>query len=269
MNGSAAAPPLVDTHCHLALLEKRGLLDAALEGAATAGVEQIVSIGLDIEDSDRNRIIAEAHENVWFTVGWHPHQRHAPDAQQVAALDALLRHRRAVAVGEVGLDLYFRPGYHETPLDEQQRALHTMFELAHAHRKPVVVHDRDAHGEVLSAIREHPQVRGVMHCFSGDAAHARECVAAGYTISFSGIVTFPRSEAQQEAAAMVGDAEYVVETDAPFLAPVPYRGRDNLPGYVAATAARVAALRGVDESVVRQQTTATARRLFGLPAGPL
>jgi TatD DNase family protein len=104
-----------------------------------------------------------------------------------------------------------------------------------------------------------------MHCFSGDAAFARRCVDAGYVISFSGIVTFPRSEPQQAAAVAVGEGEYVVETDSPFLSPVPHRGRANLPGYVAATAARIAALRAVPESVVREQTTATARRVFGLP----
>ncbi len=258
--------PLVDTHCHLVLLEERGLLSAALESAAESGVEQIVSVGLDIDDSDRNRVMAENHANVWFTVGWHPHQSHAPDAQQVRALDELLDHPRAVAVGEIGIDLYFRPGYHDTPLDEQRRAMHTMLELAQAHGKPVVVHDRDAHDEVLSSIRSFPKVNGVMHCFSGDAAFARLCVDTGYVISFSGIVTFPRSEAQQVAAAVLGEGDYVVETDSPFLAPVPHRGRSNLPGYVAATAARVAALRGVDESVVRDQTTATARRLFGFPS---
>lgn len=265
MSDAALAQPLVDTHCHLVLLEERGLLDAALEGAARANVAQIVSVGLDVEDSDRNRVLAEAHDNVWFTVGWHPHQRLAPDAHQVKALDELLRHPRAVGVGEIGIDLYFRPGYHETPLDEQQRAMRTMLELAQSHGKPAVVHDRDAHHEVLALIRERPGVRGVMHCFSGDAAFAADCVDAGYTISFSGIVTFPRSEPQQAAAAALAEGDYVVETDAPFLAPVPHRGRTNLPEYVAATAARVAALRGTDEAVVREQSTMTARRLFSLP----
>ncbi len=268
MTDTASRRPLVDTHCHLVILDERGVLSAAFESAEEAGVTQIVSVGLDLEDSDRNRLLAETHDNVWFTVGWHPHQRHAPDAVEVGALEELLRHPRAVAVGEIGLDLYFRPGYHETPLDEQQRAMHTMLELAQAQGKPAVVHDRDAHEQVLDVIAAHPGVRGVMHCFSGDAAFARRCVAAGWVISFSGIVTFPRSEPQQDAAAAVGDADYVVETDSPFLAPVPHRGRTNLPGYVSATAARVAALRGVDESVVRDQTTATACRLFGLPTAP-
>jgi TatD DNase family protein len=268
MSDTAPSRALVDTHCHLVLLEERGLLDAAFESAAEAGVEQIVSVGLDVADSERNRVIAETHDNVWFTVGWHPHQRHAPDPAELVALDELLGHPRAVAVGEIGLDLFFRPGYHDTPLDEQQRSMHTMLELARSHDKPVVVHDRDAHDEVLAAIAAHPGVCGVMHCFSGDAAFARACVAAGYTISFSGIVTFPRSDAQQGAASAIGDDDYVVETDSPFLAPVPHRGRPNLPGYVAATAAAVARLRGVEDSLVRAQTTATARRLFRLPGSP-
>lgn len=269
MSDAAPRQPLVDTHCHLVLLEERGLLEEAFESAAEAGVEQMVTVGLNVEDSDRNRLIADAHDNVWFTVGWHPHERHAPDAAQLRALDELLSHPRAVAVGEIGIDLYFRPGYHDTPLDEQQRAIHLMLDLAATHRKPVVVHDRDAHDEVLSALQLHPEVRGVMHCFSGDAAFARRCTAAGHLISFSGIITFPRSEPQQAAARAVGDGEYVVETDSPFLAPVPHRGRPNLPGYVAATAAAMAVLRSADEQEVRAQTTASARRLFGMevPAG--
>ena len=265
MSTRGGAETLVDTHCHLVLLAERGLLDRALEGAAAAGVAQIVSVGLNVDDSLANMRIAEAHDNVWFSVGWHPHQSSAPDPVEVHALDELLAHPRAVAVGEIGLDLFFRPGYHETPLEEQQRALHTMYELAATHRKPVIVHDRDAHDEVLDAIRAHPEVLGVMHCFSGDAAFARDCVASGYVVSLSGIVTFPRSEPQQEAAAQVSSADYVVETDAPFLAPVPFRGRPNLPEYVAATASAVARLRSVDDAVVRAETTANARRLFALP----
>ena len=265
MTGPAGSEPLVDTHCHLVLLEERGLLDEAMASAAANGVTQIVSVGLNVEDSDRNRLIAEAHDNVWFTVGWHPHETQPPDAAQLKALDELLAHPRAVAVGEVGLDLYFRPGYHETPLEVQLRSLHIMLDLAGAHAKPVVVHDRDAHAEVLGACAGHPRTRGLMHCFSGDAAFGAACVAAGFALSFAGVLTFPRSEPIQSAAAGVADDSYVVETDAPFLAPVPHRGRTNLPGYVAATAAAVARLRGVDEAVVRRQTTATARRVLSLP----
>jgi TatD DNase family protein len=261
----AAARPLVDSHCHLLLLEERGLLDEALQSAAEQGVEQIVTVGIALDDSDGNRRIAEQHPGVLFTVGWHPHEKTSPDAAQMRALDALLRHPRAVAVGEIGLDRYWRPGYHEVPMEVQRRSMRAMLELAREHGKPVVVHDRDAHDDVLAAIDEAPGVHGVMHCFSGDAAFAEQCVARGFLCSFAGTVTFPRSEGIQAAAASVGEEWLLVETDAPFLAPVPYRGRANQPGYVAATCAAVARLRSVDAAALARTATANARRLFALP----
>ncbi|MGP8161682.1 MAG: TatD family hydrolase [Candidatus Dormibacteria bacterium] len=265
----AGREPLVDSHCHLQILAEReggAGVARALEQAAAAGVEQIVCPGLNLEDSHRCREIAEAHPGVFFTVGWHPHERAAPDRAQLDALDQLLGHPRAVGVGEVGLDQYWRPGYHETPLEVQQAALHQMLELARAHALPVVIHDRDSHAEVLAAVDAIPAVRGVMHSFTGDAAHARRCRQRGFLVSFSGIVTFPRSEGIQDAARTVDGEGYLVETDTPFLAPVPHRGRANTPAYVAATAAALARLRGVDAESVAAQTTANARRLFGLAA---
>ena len=256
---------LVDSHCHLVLLEERGMLDEALAAAVGESVEQIVAVGLNVEDSDANRAIAERHAGVFFTVGWHPHEKRPPDAAQLRALDELLQHPRAVAVGEIGLDRYWRPGYHEVPLDVQQRQMQMMLELAQTHGKPVVVHDRDAHDEVLAALAAVPGVRGVMHCFSGDAPFAQRCVERGMVCSFAGTVTFPRSEGIQAAAASVPADAFVVETDAPFLAPVPFRGRPNQPAYVAATCAAVARLRGVDGSAAAAQSTENARRLFDLP----
>lgn len=256
---------LVDSHCHLLLLQERGMLDDALQAAGEAGVEQIVSIGLNVEDSDANRQIAERHAGVFFTVGWHPHEKQPPDTAQMRALDELLRHPRAVAVGEIGLDQYWRPGYHEVPLEVQQRQMRMMLELAQTHGKPVVVHDRDAHDEILRALDEVPRTHGVMHCFSGDAAFAVECARRGMLASFAGTITFPRSEGIQAAAAAVAEDGWVVETDAPFLAPVPHRGRPNQPAYVAATCAAVAALRGLDPSTAARHSSENSRRLFALP----
>lgn len=261
---SEALPPLVDTHCHLVLLEERGLLDQALEGASAAGVDEIISVGLNLVDSDRNRQIAERHAGVYFTCGWHPHEPAAPDARQLDALAELLRHPKAVAVGEVGLDLFFRPGYHEVPLDIQQRSFRMMLELAGDAGRPVLIHDRDAHDEVLAAVGEVPGSRGVMHCFSGDAAFARRCAQSGFVASFSGIVTFPRAEGIQDAARTVAADGFVVETDSPFLSPVPERGKPNLPGRVAITAAAVARLRDVPVEEVRAATTRTAHRILGI-----
>ena len=260
--------PLIDTHCHLVLLDERGLLNRALEGAAAAGVETIVTVGVDLDDSDRNREIAEAHPHVWFTVGWDPMQPQPPDAAQRRALASLLQHPRAVAVGEVGLDLFFRPGYHETPLEVQQRSLMTMLELAEEFDKPVVIHDRDAHDEIIDALALKPDVHGLMHCFTGDAAHMRRCVECGFAVSFAGIVTFSSASELQGAATEVPADAYVVETDAPFLTPVPHRGTVNLPERVADTAAKIAALRGEHADSVRRQTTMTARRVLRLPEQP-
>src|SRR5580704_1493127 len=263
---SEPLPALVDTHCHLVLLEERGLLDAALEGAASAGVDEIISVGLNLEDSERNRQIAEEHPGVYFTCGWHPHEPAAPDDRQLDALAALLRHPKAVAVGEVGLDLFFRPGYHEVPLDIQQRSFRAMLELAHDAGKPVLIHDRDAHDEVLAAVSDVPGSSGIMHCFSGDAAFARRCADQGFIASFSGIVTFPRAENIQGAARSVAHDGFVVETDSPFLSPVPERGKPNLPERVAITAAAVARLRGAPVAEVRAVTTRTAHRVLGIAA---
>jgi TatD DNase family protein len=265
---SAAPAPLVDSHCHLQILAEReaaGGVERALEEAVAAGVEQVVCPGLNLDDSDRCRLIAESHPGVFFTVGWHPHERVLPDPAQLAALDQLLRHPRAVGVGEIGLDQYWRPGYHETPLEVQRQALHQMLELARDHALPVVIHDRDSHFEVLAAVDAVPGVGGVMHSFTGDEAHARSCRERGFLLSFSGMVTFPRSEAIQAAARAVDGEGYLVETDTPFLAPVPHRGRSNTPAYVADTVAALARLRGVGAAIVAAETTASARRLFALP----
>ncbi len=259
-------PPLVDTHCHLVLLEERGLLNQALEGALAAGVDEIVSVGLNLDDSDHNRRIAEEHAGVYFTCGWHPHEKAAPDSRELDALSDLLRHPKAVAVGEVGLDLFFRPGYHEVPLDIQERSFRLMLELARDAGKPVLIHDRDAHDEVLAAVATVPGSRGVMHCFSGDAAFARRCAELGFIASFSGIVTFPRSENIQDAARTVAGDGFVVETNSPFLSPVPERGKPNLPERVAITAAAVARLRESPEAEVRAATTRTAHRVLRMTA---
>lgn len=266
MTTSPARAPLVDTHCHLQILDERGLLQVGLESAADAGVEQIVCVGLNVDDSEVCRTIACGHPGVFFTVGWHPHEPAPPDAAQQRHLAELLAHPRAVAVGEIGLDLFFRSGYHETPIEVQRTSMGIMLDLARDAGKPVVLHDRDAHEEILDMVDRWPEVAGVMHCFSGDAAHGARCRERGFLLSFSGIVTFPGSEDIQSAARAVDQDGYVVETDAPFLAPVPHRGRPNVPGYVADTARVLASLRGDGETAVRARTSENARRLFGLNA---
>jgi TatD DNase family protein len=260
---------LVDTHCHLAQIEDRGYLEPALAAAAAAGVEQIVTVGLNLEDSERNRQLAERLPGVFFSVGWHPHETAPPDPRQLHALGELLDHPRAVAVGEIGLDQFWRPGYHETPLDIQQRSMRAMLELAADRALPVIVHDRDAHPEVLAELARHPGVSALMHCFSGDGAMARSCAQRGHLLSFSGTVTYKGSHGIRDAARMVANDGYVLETDAPFLAPQVHRGKPNQPAYITDTSVVVAEVRATTPTAVRSQSTTTARRFFALPADDL
>jgi TatD DNase family protein len=258
---------LIDTHCHPVLLAERGVLDDAWESCSSNGVVQLLAVGLNLEDSRKNQEVAQSKPGVFFTVGWHPQEKQSPTTADVEALDQLLADPRAVAVGEIGLDLFFRPGYHETGLEIQSQSFDAMMALAKAHHKPVVIHARDAHEEILEAMARWPDVRGVMHCFSGDIEFAKRCLDLGYVLSFSGIATFKNARDIQDVAQKVGADEFMVETDSPFLAPVPHRGEMNLPGFVKHTAEAVADLRGEKLEDVAAATTATARRLFGLTPG--
>ncbi len=264
---------LVDAHCHLQLVAERegdGAVAGALERAALAGVEHVVCAGLNLEDSDRCRVLAEAHPGVLFTVGWHPHEPRSPGAAELRALEELLRHPRAVGVGEIGLDRHWRAGYHETPLEVQRVSFRLMLEMARGHSLPAVVHDREAHAEVLAAIDDVPGVRGVMHCMSGDAEHARRCRERGFLISFAGNVTYRGSDVIRAAARSVDAEGYVVETDTPFLSPVPHRGRPNTPAHLVATVAALAELRGRPADEVAGETGRNAHRLYSLRStGPV
>lgn len=258
---------LVDAHCHLQLVAERegdGAVDGALERAALAGVEHVVCAGLNLEDSDRCRVLAEAHSGVLFTVGWHPHEPRSPGAAELRALEELLRHPRAVGVGEIGLDRHWRAGYHETPLEVQRVSFRLMLEMARGHSLPAVVHDREAHAEVLAAVDDVPGVRGVMHCMSGDAEHARRSRRRSFLVSFAGNVTYRGSGAIREAARAVDAEGYVVETDTPFLSPIPFRGTPNTPAHLTATVAAVAELRGCSPEAVAEETSRNAHALFTL-----
>jgi TatD DNase family protein len=258
---------LIDTHCHPVLLQEKGVLRQAWESCAAAGVVQVIAVGLNLDDSRKNQVFANTTPGVFFTVGWHPHESRPPTPAELEGLNGLLDDPRAVAVGEIGLDLFFRPGYHETTFEAQLESLDAMMELARVHNKPVVIHARDAHEEILAAMANWPAVTGVMHCFSGDRGFAERCLELGYVLSFSGIVSFKNAHDIQSVAQMVGPEEFTVETDAPFLAPVPHRGEVNLPGFVMHTAQAVADLRSQALEEVAALSTATARRVFALPPG--
>ncbi len=259
-------PALVDAHCHLDEVVRRGEpADRVLARARASGVLQVVSSGDGLEDSERARELAEQFEGVFFTAGWHPVRGALPGAGERRRLGRLLAHPKAVALGEVGLDYLLRPGYLETPPELQRRIFASMLELAAEAGKPVVVHQREAEADLLRVLDAGPRVAAVLHCFSGGPEFAREAAARGLYCSFAGNVTFKSASRLQAGAREVPSELLLVETDAPFLAPEPHRGRPSEPAMVRATAQWLAVLRGDCLRSLAGATTANARRAFGLP----
>jgi len=247
-----------DSHCHVSY---DGVGIDAVARAAEVGVARVISIGTDVARSAAAigdaRLCRAAGFSVWATVGLHPHEA----THGVDGLEALLEEPEVVAVGECGLDYY----YEHSPRAAQIEAFEAQVELAHRHGLPLVVHTRDAWGDTLAVLdAAGAPERTVIHCFSGGPDEARACLDRGAALSFSGIVTFKNAAPVREAAALCPLDRLLVETDAPFLAPVPHRGRPNEPGWVVVVGEQVASVRGVVPAVVEEATWANTERLFGL-----
>jgi TatD DNase family protein len=258
---------LVDTHCHLELIEEEGEGEArgAVEGAAAAGVVRLITIGLG---PDNQQVVARARQfpDVYATVGWHPHQHRPPSDIELEAMAALARDIKVCAVGEIGLDYYWRPGYHEVPAEVQQESFRRMLSLARDTGLPAVVHNREAHADTLAVLREFAGVPVVMHAFSGDGAFATDCLDLGVTISVAGPVTYPGAGGLRDALAEVPLDRLVVETDAPFLPPQPWRGKRSRPEMVVETARKLAELKGISLEELAQATSSNTARVYRMPA---
>ena len=250
---------VVDAHCHLDIMG--GSVTEHLAAAQAVGVRQVVTIGIDITSSRWCAETAAEHADVHAAVAIHPNEAHAAVDAALDEIEVLANSEHVVAVGETGLDYY-----RDTATREQQ---HTSFvrhiDIAKRHDKALVVHDRDAHNEVLRVLEhEGAPPRVVLHCFSGDASFARACAERGYFMSFAGNVTFKSAQPLRDAAAVVPIELLLVETDAPFLAPMPHRGRPNAPYLVPLTVRALAALRGEPEPDLAGAVRANAARAFGI-----
>lgn len=252
---------LIDSHCHLDGERFAQDRPAVIERARAAGVELMVAIGTgegppDLEAGIR---LAEAYPFIYATVGVHPHEAAKVTEETWPALVALTAHPKCVAVGEIGLDYH----YDFSPRDVQQQVFVRQMEIARAAGQPIIIHTREAWADTVALIRAHwaPELGGIFHCFSGGPAEAQEALDLGFHVSFSGIVTFPKATEIHEAARMVPADRILVETDSPYLAPIPYRGKRNEPAYVVETAKRVAELRGVSFEALAEQTSENWRRL--------
>lgn len=259
---------LVDSHCHLDFPDLATERDAVIARARGEGIVRMVTISTRVRRFGQILEIAEANDDVYCSVGTHPH--HADEELDVTAGDLakMTAHPKVVAIGEAGLD-YFR---NNSPREAQEQGFRTHIAAARETQLPLVIHARDADEDIARILEEETE-RGafpfVLHCFTGGPDLAKRGIALGGYVSFSGVITFKKNEALRATAAQLPAERILVETDAPYLAPEPFRGKRNEPAYVAHTARVLAAARGVDFDTIGRQTSANFFRLFSkVPAPP-
>jgi len=257
---------IIDSHCHLDFPDFAGDLDAVLERARAAGVERMITIGTKVAKAPGVVAIAERYDDVFFTVGTHPHEAAGEGAEDFAAMRTFAQHPKCVGIGEAGLDYH----YDYAPRDVAKRVFRGQIRLARELDLPLVIHARDADDDIAVILAEEMAqggFRAVLHCFTSSRALAEAALALGLMISFSGVVTFKKSEALRAIARDVPLDRILIETDAPYLAPTPHRGRRNEPAFVVATAGVVADARGMTFEPLAAATRANTLRFFSrLPA---
>ncbi len=255
------AVPAVDSHCHLDLLAMP--VDDALAAARTAGITRVVTVGIDVPSSRWAAETAAAHPGVVATVALHPNE--APESADLdadfAAIAELAELPQVRAIGETGLD-YYRTG--ESGRPQQEESFRRHIALAKRTGKALVIHDRDAHAHVLRVLDdEGAPEKVVLHCFSGGPEFARECAGRGFVLSYAGNVTFKSAGSLRDALAVTPLNQLLVETDAPFLTPVPHRGKHNAPNLIPLTVRAIAELKAVPEGELAAAVSATASQVFG------
>lgn len=254
---------LIDTHAHIDGRDFLPDFSEMLQRAESAGLSRIITVGADLESSRLAVELAGRHDHIYCAVGIHPH-----DAERVTGRcydvvrDLATGNRKVVAIGEIGLD-FFR---NRSPREDQEKVFRRFIRLARELSLPIIVHDRDAHLRVMAILREEKasDVGGVLHCFSGDLAMARECEEMGFYLSIPGTVTYPNNEQLRDVVRGVKIERLLLETDCPYLSPVPHRGKRNEPSFVRLTAEKVAELKGLSLEDVGRITSLNAERLFGL-----
>jgi len=252
---------LIDSHAHIYYRDYAGDFEEMLQRADDAGIAAILVVGTDLESSRESVELAEKYPQLYAAVGIHPHDAgRVTDACYGVIRELALSSSKVVAIGEIGLDFY----RDRSPRAEQEQVFRSFLRMAQELDKPVIVHDRDAHQQVLACLREEHARYGVLHCFSGDSAMAAEALALGFYISIPGTITYPANEALREVVRATSIDRMLVETDCPYLTPVPYRGKRNEPAYVRLAAERVAEVKGLSLEDVARITTKNVRDLFGI-----
>ena len=256
-------PIVIDSHAHLEMPEFDEDRSEVITRARENGIGYIVTVGIDIATCRKALALADAFDTIYAIVGVHPHNVKHIDGKTYTQLKEFVQHEKVRAVGEIGLDFY----RNLSPRDVQMKRFRELISLAREVKLPIVVHDRDAHDETLSILKEEKafEVGGVLHCFSGDYGMAAQCFDMGFYISIPGTVTFRNAHALQEVVRRSPLERMLIETDAPFLTPVPFRGKRNEPSYVRFVADTIAQLKGIDANEVALVSTRNAQSLFHIP----
>ncbi len=257
---------LIDTHAHLEMREFNDDRDEVIRRAREAGVEYIVTIGTTVESSRDAVMLAEKYDFIYAAVGIHPHEVKDILHPAFELIRHLAKHKKVVAYGEIGLDYH----YEHSPRSDQKRKFRDMLREARELDLPVIIHDREAHEDTLRILSEEwsPDLGGVMHCFSGDPDMAKKVIEMGFSISIAGPVTFPKAEALRETVKQIPIEDLLIETDAPYLAPQPFRGKRNEPAFVRHTAEMIAQVKGLSFDDVARITSFNAMQLFGIGTIP-
>ncbi len=246
---------LVDTHCHLDDAKFDGDREEVIERARAAGVERMVAIGTGHGPPDlaAGVRLAEQHDFVYASVGVHPHDASKAAEESFAKLGELAAHPKVVAVGEIGLDYH----YDFSPRDVQRSVFERQLEIASASGKPVIIHTREAWEDTMALVKQSGGVPfgGILHCFTGDEEQAREALELGFHLAFGGVLTFPNAEPVRQAARITPEDRLLLETDCPYLAPAPHRGKRNEPAFVVEVARRLAEVRGCTVEHIETATT--------------
>ena len=253
---------LTDTHLHLHFPQYDADREEVIRRSIAGGVNCLINIGTDLEDSRKAIAVAEAHPEVYAAVGYHPHETKRAAAGELEELEKLLKHPKVVAVGEVGLD-YF---HDHSPREVQRELLYTFLQWYKKHQKPLILHCRDAYDDLLKILNSTVPFpcRGVLHCFSSDAATMKKFLDLGFHVAFGGALTYKKNDALREACRACPADRLLIETDAPYLAPQSRRGQRNEPLYMIETAEFMAKLRGVTLKDLAGVTAENAKRLFGI-----
>jgi TatD DNase family protein len=251
---------LVDSHVHLDDSKFDADRDAAIERARAAGVERMLAIGTghgppDLETAVR---LADRYPFIYATIGVHPHDASKATPETWTQLRELAAHRKVLAIGEIGLDYH----YDLSPREVQRAVFERQLEIAAESGKPIVIHTREAWDDTLALLRTHWRGAGIMHCFTGDEAQARQALDLGFHLAFGGVLTFPKADAVRQAARVAPDDRLLVETDCPYLAPVPHRGKRNEPAFLLETVRRLAEVRGRAPEEIAELTTRNFERLL-------